>query len=64
MVIMFILGVVDRVFEVWSGQTKDNKIGICIFFTKHAALRIKSKDWLSRNQDMWHVYLRTIVSVS
>ena len=29
---------VDRGFEPRSGQTKDNKIGICCFFDKHAAL--------------------------
>ena len=35
----------------WSGQTKDYKIGICCFSTKHAALRRKSKDWLAQNQN-------------
>ena len=33
------------------GQTKDYKIGICCFSTKHAALMSKIKDWLARNQD-------------
>ena len=33
------------------GQTKDYEIGICCFSAKHAALRIKSKDWLVWNQD-------------
>ena len=42
---------VDHGFEPRSGQTKDYKIGICYFSTKHAALRRKSKDWLTRNQD-------------
>jgi hypothetical protein len=42
---------VDRGYEPWSGQTRDFKIGICCFSAKHAALRRKSKDWLSRNQD-------------
>jgi uncharacterized protein YaeQ len=42
---------VDRWFEPWSGQTKDNKIGICCFSAKNAALRRKSKDWLARYQD-------------
>jgi len=32
-------------------QTKDYKIGICCFSTKHAALRSNSKDGLPRNQD-------------
>jgi hypothetical protein len=45
------LGAVDRGFEPRSGQTKDYKIGICCFSTKHAALRGKSKDWFARNQD-------------
>ena len=42
---------VDRGFESRSGQTKDFKIGICCFSTKHAGLRRKSKDWLARNQN-------------
>jgi hypothetical protein len=42
---------VDRGFEQRSGQTKDYKIGICCFSAKYAALRRKSKDWLSRNQN-------------
>jgi len=37
--------------EPRSGQTKDYKIGICCFSSKHAALRRKSKDWLVRNQN-------------
>jgi hypothetical protein len=28
-----------------------DKIGICCFSAKHAALRRKSKDWLARNRD-------------
>ena len=40
---------VDRGFESRSGQTKDYEIGICYFSAKHAALRRKSKDWLT-----WH----------
>ena len=35
----------------WSGQFKDYMIGICCFSAKHAALRSKNKDWLTRNQD-------------
>ena len=42
---------VGRGFEPWSGQAKDYKIGICCFFAEHAALRSKSKDWLTRNQN-------------
>jgi hypothetical protein len=42
---------VDCGFEPRSGQTKDYEIGICCFSAKHASLRKKSKDWLTRNQD-------------
>ena len=42
---------VYRGFESRSGQTKVFKIGICCFSAKHAVLRMKSKDWLARNQD-------------
>ena len=50
MVSMLALSVVDRGFKPLSGQTKDNKIGICCFSAKHTALRRKSKDWLAWNQ--------------
>ena len=62
---------VDCGFELWSGQTKDYKIGICCFSAKHSAVRRTSKCWLARNQNNvseWrverHVYLRTVVAVS
>ena len=42
---------VDRGFEPRSGQTEDYKIGMRCFSAKHAALKLKSKDWLTRNQD-------------
>jgi hypothetical protein len=42
---------VDRELESWPSQTKDYEIGICCFSAKQAALRSKSKDWLSWNQD-------------
>ena len=57
---------VDRGFE----QTNDRKIGICCFSAKHAALRIKSKDWFARNQNNVpegsdkNVYPLTVVSMS
>jgi len=35
---------VDRSCESWSGQTKDCKICVCCFSTKHVAFRNKSKD--------------------
>jgi hypothetical protein len=33
----------DRGFEPISGQNKDNKIGICCFSAKHAALRVREQ---------------------
>ena len=51
MVSVFTSSVVDRVFELRSDQTKDYKIGMCCFSTKHTTLRRKSKDWLTWNQD-------------
>jgi hypothetical protein len=38
MVSVLSLSAVDRGFEPRSGKTKDYKIGICCFSTKHAAL--------------------------
>ena len=68
MVSVLVLIVVDRGFEPRSGQTKDNKIGICCFSTKHTLLRRKSKDWLARNQDnefdLGDMSIRWLVSVS
>jgi hypothetical protein len=64
MVSVLTSNVVDRGFELQSGQTKDYEIGICCFSAKHAALRRKSKDWLSRNQNNErYVYQPTVVSV-
>ena len=51
MVCMLTSNARDRGFESWSGQTKDYKIGICCFSTKHTELRRKSKDWLAWNQN-------------
>jgi hypothetical protein len=51
MISVLALSSVDHGFEPRSGQTKDFRIGICCFSTKHAALRRKSKDWLARNQN-------------
>jgi hypothetical protein len=39
--------VVNYGFQPWLGQTIDDKIGICCFSAKHAALRSKSKDWMA-----------------
>ena len=35
---------VDHGFDPRSGQTKNYKIGICCFFSKHSALKIKSNN--------------------
>jgi hypothetical protein len=51
MVSVLTWSVVDHGLEPRSGQTKDYKIGIYCFSTKHAALRRKSKDWLAQNRD-------------
>ena len=69
MVSVLASGAVDRGFKPWSGQTKDYKIGICCFSTKHASLRRKNKDMLVRNQNYlseWERidYQLTVVSVS
>ena len=68
MVSLLASSAVDRGFEPRSGQTKDYKIGICRFSTKHAALRRKNKDWLARNHDNvseWsNMSIRIVVSVN
>ena len=51
MISMLTSSAVNRRFELWSGQTKAYKIGICCFSTKHATFRRKSKDWLACNQN-------------
>jgi hypothetical protein len=51
MVSVLALSAVDCGFQPRSGQTKDYQIGICCFSAKHAALKRKSKDWLTQNQD-------------
>jgi hypothetical protein len=48
MVIVLASSAVDRVFEPMSGQTEDFKIG---FSSKHATLRIKSNDLMTRNRN-------------
>ena len=48
MVTVLASSAVDHGFGPRSGQTKDYKIGMCCFSTKHATLRIKSNDSLAR----------------
>ena len=45
---------VGRGFKLkpWSSQTKDYKIGIFCFSTKHVALKRKSKDWLANQNNV------------
>ena len=50
MVSVLVLNAVDHGLEPDRIKPK-SKSGICCFSTKHAALRRKSKDWLTRNQD-------------
>jgi len=58
----------DHGFEPRSGQTKDYDIGICCFSARHAALRRKSKDWLTCNRDnvseLGDMSIRRLVSVN
>jgi hypothetical protein len=49
MVSVLALSAVDRGFEPRPDQTKDYKIDICCFSSKHAVLRRKSKAWLAWN---------------
>jgi hypothetical protein len=49
-VMVSVLAAINRGFETRSGETKDYEICICGFSTKPAALRRKSKDWLTRNK--------------
>jgi hypothetical protein len=51
MVSVLHLSVVDLGLETWLVQTNDYKTDICCLFTKHVALRSKSKDRLAQNQD-------------
>jgi hypothetical protein len=51
MVSMLASSRVDHGFEPRSGQIKDYKTGICCFSAKHTALRSKTKDWLTRDQN-------------
>jgi hypothetical protein len=60
------VAILDRGFWPKSNQTKDNQISICCGSTnyKHAVIKSKSKNWLTRNQinvsewsDMYPVYV-------
>ena len=51
MVRVLVWSVVNRGFEPQSGKTKDCKICIFCVSAKHATLRTKTKDRISRNQD-------------
>ena len=44
MVSMLTFSTVDHGFEPWSIQTEDYGIGICPFYARHAALRIRYQD--------------------
>jgi hypothetical protein len=69
MVSVLVSRAIDCGLEPRSGQTKEYKIGICCFSTKHESLKSKSKDWLARNQKKCvrverHIYPRTVVAVN
>ena len=58
MVRVLTLGVVDRGFELRSGQTKDYKIGICCFPAKHSTLRAKTGlAWNRDNVSLWTCFI-------
>ena len=40
-----------RGFDPQPGQTKDIKIGVCCFSSKHTAFRSKSIDWSAQSQN-------------
>ena len=42
---------VDREFESRSGQSKDYNTDMRCFSAKHATLKSKSKNWVSRTQN-------------
>ena len=48
---------IDREFEPRSGQTKDYEIGMCCVFTKHAALRRKSRE-ITINNEIFNLELK------
>ena len=54
---------VGRAFDPRSGQTKDYKIGICCFSTKHVALRRKSSESGYCIRVGQHVYLTIILEI-
>jgi hypothetical protein len=43
----------DCGFDLMLHQIKDNKIGICCFSAKHAALSSINKDWLAVSGCVW-----------
>jgi len=51
MISVYVSSAVDRVFGSEMGQIKDYEFGICCFCSQHRALRSKSKDRLTRNQN-------------
>jgi hypothetical protein len=48
MVSLLAKGAIDCGLELWSGQIKDCKIGICCISAKNTDLRSKSKDWFEQ----------------
>ena len=52
MVSVLASSVVENEFGYRSGQTNDNKIGICCFTTKHTVLKKKCKLLVGSYQDI------------
>ena len=45
------LSEIDRGFNSQSGEINDYRISTCCFYSKHAAFKSKSKDWLAQNRN-------------
>jgi hypothetical protein len=68
MVKVLVSNPVDHGFEPQSGQTKDYKIGVCCFCSKHAECRRKGKRLVGLKSGYCvrvgrHGYPQTVVSV-
>ena len=51
MVSVLASSMIYRLFDPRLCKTRDSTIGICYFFSKHAALMSKNKDWLAWNHN-------------
>lgn len=60
---VFVMTAVDRGFDPQSDQTKNKQFGDFCFSSKNAALRSKTKDWLTRSHDNLSVCRDTSTTV-